>query len=627
MLLALPPLWVYGGTVFLRRTAIKSRETGEPYYTYRLVESVRTGETVRQATVLNLGRRFEVPRPQWGPLAQRIEALLAGQLDLVGEGLDPAWEALARQYAARIVSRRAAASPRVGVSSDYQRVDLERIEVLRPRRVGAEHVALQALRRLGLDVKLAELGFNHHQWHAAIGTIVARMVHPGSELATHRWLGQRSGLGELLDYDFAALDLGRFYRASDRLLAHRATLEAFLSARECDLFALAETITLYDLTNTYFEGTARCNAKAARGHSKEKRTDCPLVTLALVLDASGFPKRSEVFAGNVAEPGTLEQMLGRLCTPAAATPPTVVLDAGIATEANSAWLRAQGYRYRVVSRERHKRFDPEQATLIREGQGQRIAAQRRVDPDTGEVRLYCHSSAREDKERGIDTRFATRLEAELDYLAEGLNQPRRVKDYEKVIERLGRLRQRYARVMRYYDIRVDKDESTRRATALHWTRRVPTEDTLPGVYCLRTNQTDWEEATLWGTYTMLTDLEAVFRSLKSELGLRPVYHHKSKRVDGHLFISVLAYHLVHAVRLQLKAHGIHLSWDSLREQLDGQERVTVVLHRDDGPIYHIRKATRPEPHQAVIYHALGLPHLPGTTEKTLIDPHASTTQM
>ena len=171
-----------------------------------------------------------------------------------------------------------------------------------------------------------------------------------------------------------------------------------------------------------------------------------------------------------------------------------------------------------------------------------------VDPDTGEVRLYCHSSAREDKERGIDTRFSTRLEADLKYLAEGLDKPRRVKVYEKLIERLGRLRQRYARVVRHYDIRLEKDEATARATTLHWTRIVPTEDTLPGVYCLRTNQSDWDEATLWSTYTMLTDLEAVFRSLKSELGLRPLYHHKDKRVDGHLFISVLAYHLVHTVR-------------------------------------------------------------------------------
>ena len=445
--------------MFIRRTTIKSRETGEPYYTYRLVESVRMGQTVRQQTVLNLGRQFEVPRAQWGPLAQRIEALIQGQLDLIADGLDGQWEAMAQDYAARIVRRRnAVESGDDGArhEPDFQRVDVSRVDVIRPRSVGAEHVALEALRRLGLDVKLAELGFNRHQLNAAIGVIVGRMVHPGSELATHQWLQQRSGLGELLDYDFGALDLSRLYRVSDRLLTHRAALEGFLYQQECDLFSLAETITLYDLTNTFFEGTASGNAKAQRGHSKEKRSDCPLVTLALVLDASGFPKRSEVFAGNASEPATLKQMLQRLALAPGAVAPTVVLDAGIATEENLAWLREQGYRYLVVSRERHKQFDPDQAMVIRDEGATRIRAQRVVDEDSGEVRLYCHSTGREAKERGIAQRFSTRLEAELNYLAEGLHLPRRVKHYDKVLTRIGRLRQRYSLVARYYDLRLEK---------------------------------------------------------------------------------------------------------------------------------------------------------------------------
>lgn len=149
------------------------------------------------------------------------------------------------------------------------------------------------------------------------------------------------------------------------------------------------------------------------------------------------------------------------------------------------------------------------------------------------------------------------------------------------------------------------------------------QDTFPGVYCLRTNQAQWNGQTLWRTYTMLTELEAVFRSLKSELGLRPVFHHKTDRVDGHLFISVLAYHWVHTFRYQLKAQGIHLSWDSLRAQLQGQDRVTVVLTREDGKRYHIRKANYPEPRQQVIYDALSIAQLPGRVEKTLIDPQTT----
>ena len=581
--------------MFIRRTTIKSRESGEPYYTYRLVESVRTGAGVRQHTPLNLGRNFEVPRAQWAPLA--------GQLDLIVDGLDAQWEGMAQQYAVRILSRRGTVvveQDATAQEGDYQRVDLSQVEVIRPRRVGAEHVALGALRRLGLDRKLEELGFNRHQLSAAIGTIIGRMVQPGSELATHQWLQQRSGLGELLDYDFNALDLTRLYRVSDQLLAHHAALEAYLYQQERDLFSLTETRALYDLTNTFFEGTASGNPKAQYGHSKEKRTDCPLVTLALVLDASGFPKRSEVFEGNISEPKTLEKMLQRLCLAPGAVAPTVMLDAGIATEENLAWLTKQGYRYLVVSRERHKPFETQAAVLIRAEGDTQIRAQRVVDEVSGEVRLYCHSTGRDAKERGIERRFSTRLEAELQYLAEGLHLPGRVKRYEKVLTRIGRLRQRYSRVARYYDIRLEKDTVSGNAKALVWTRIIPTEDTLPGVYCLRTNQADWDESTLWNTYTMLTDLEAVFRSLKSELGLRPIYHHKSARVDGHLFISVLAYHLVHTLRIQLKAQGIHLSWESLRNQFAGQARVTIVLHRDDGQIYHIRKATRPEPHQQVL---------------------------
>lgn len=277
-----------------------------------------------------------------------------------------------------------------------------------------------------------------------------------------------------------------------------------------------------------------------------------------------------------------------------------------------------GYRYIVVSRRRHRQFDEQQAVWIKAAGEQRIRAQRIVHPDTGEVELYCHSSQREKKEQGIQELFTQRFEAALEKLAAGLHQKGTVKRYDKVLERVGRLKQKYARAARYYDVMVDQDPTTDKASALHWQRNQTINDSLPGVYCLRTNQSEWDEATLWQTYTMLTDLEAVFRSLKSELGLRPVFHHKTDRVSGHLFISVLAYHLVHTLRFQLKACGIHLSWDGLRQQLEGQDRVTVELKREDGKTLHIRKATRPEPRQQIIYDALGISDRPGKTEKTII---------
>jgi transposase len=311
-------------------------------------------------------------------------------------------------------------------------------------------------------------------------------------------------------------------------------------------------------------------------------------------------------------------MVGALQDREASRALTVVLDAGIATEDNIAWLVENGYRYVVVSRKRHRQFDEHEAIEIKADGALRIHAQRVVNADTGEVELYCHSSQREKKEQGIQELFAKRFEAALTKLASGLHKKGTVKRYDKVLERLGRLKHKYSRAAQYYEVSVEHDETTGKASAIHWRRIKPIKETLPGVYCLRTNQDQWDEATLWHTYTMLTDLEAVFRSLKSELGLRPVFHRTSKRVSGHLFISVLAYHLVHVIRVQLKACGIHLSWEGVRRELRGQDRVTVELKRADSKTLHIRKATRPEPRHQLIYDALGISDRPGKTEKTII---------
>lgn len=474
------------------------------------------------------------------------------------------------------------------------------------------------MRQLGLDIKLEQLGFNGPQRAAAIGTLIARMAAPGSERATHAWLTEHSGLSELIGYEFAAMSPMALYRVCDQLLKHQAELERFLYAREQTLFEFDEIITLYDLTNTYFEGTAAANAHAAFGRSKEKRSDCRLVTLALVLDSSGFPKRSAVFAGNASEAKTLAHMVGELSDSQAAYPPTVVLDAGLATEENITWLVDHHYRYLVVSRERHREFNADEAVTVKDEGELGIEVQRVVNADTGEVKLYCHSSQREKKAQHIHARFSARFEAELEKLAAGLGKKGTVKRYAKVLERLGRLKQKYARAAQYYDVTVAHDEKRDQAIAIRWVRNKTLDDTLPGVYCLRTNQDTWDETTLWHTYTMLTDLEAVFRSLKSELGLRPVFHHNTERVSGHLFISVLAYHLVHTLRFQLKACGTHLSWESVRQALAGQVRITVELKREDGKTVHVRKASRPEPRQQVIYDALGISDRPGKTEKTIL---------
>jgi transposase len=604
--------------MYIRRTAIKSRKDGGQYYTYRLVESRRTEKGVRQHTLLNLGVDFSLPREQWPDLTKRIEEILAGQQSLID--IDRNVERLAQGCASRIILSQQDQDSSADI--DYREVDLDSIEMNRPRSVGGEHVTLEALRFLGLDEKLKELGFNGPQTAAAIGSIIGRACEPGSELATHAWLRERSSLGELIDYDFDSLSLYGMYQASDQLLGKKEAIEQHLYERECNLFGLQETITLYDLTNTYFEGQSKRNALAAHGHSKEKRSDCPLVTLGLVLDSSGFPRRSHVYEGNVNEPKTLSEMLRDLEQGGSTTgeKPTVVMDAGIATEDNIAWLQEHLYPYLVVSRKKHREFDEASSVVVKKDDECTVRAQKVFDEQTGETLLYCHSTRREKKDQAIGDRFVSRFEEDLQKLDNGLHKKRCLKKYDKVMEKIGRLRQKYSRVSRQYTISVEQDEQSGNATRITWQQQPApdTTDTHPGVYCLRTSQSGWDESTLWNTYTMLTDLEAVFRSLKSELGLRPIHHQITKRVSGHLFITVLAYHLVHAIRFRLKQVDIHYSWSTLRKILSNQSRVTVSMQCKNGDTVHVRKSTRPEQNQQEIYSALGIKSHPGKTVKTTI---------
>ncbi len=593
--------------------------------TYRLVETSRVGSAVKQSTLLNLGSHFDLPKHEWPALAQRIDEVLRGQRPLLDATLSDTGQALAQRYAAQLIALRPSAAsitPAEAAKADpgepgrYQEVDLDSLNLVRPRSVGVEHAALSVMRQCAFEDKLGALGLNRPQIAAAVGNIIGRMTHPGSELATHAWLQQRSALGELIGFDYEAMDLNRLYRASDALYKHREALQDHLFAQAQSIFGFGQTITLYDLTNTYFEGVAAGVSKAKRGHSKECRSDCPLVTLAMALDGSGFPRRSRVFAGNASEPATLKDMLSGLGAPSGAT---VVMDAGIATEANLTWLRAQGYHYVVVSRLRERQFDPEGATEVQSAGNVTIRIQRVLDAQ-GHALLYCHSPAREQKDRAIDAAKAAGFEAVLLKLQAGLSKPRGTNDVAKIMERLGRAKQRFARAAQHYQVELAKDDTGTQVRAITWSKRIKPGSAAmhPGVYCLRTTLVELDNAALWRTYTMLTNLESVFRSLKTDLGLRPVFHQIDRRVEGHLFISVLAYHFVHTLRLQLKERGIDDSWETLRQTLATQQRVTATLQRRDGRTVHVRKATRPEPQHQKINQLLGLAPNPGATHRVLV---------
>ncbi|SMN02256.1 hypothetical protein SPONN_675 [uncultured Candidatus Thioglobus sp.] len=645
--------------MFIRRTKTRTSDNGTDYFSFRLVNTYRVAERVRQRTLLNLGSHFSFPHEQWSELTQRIEQIVLGQ-QVALLMPSPYVELEAQNIASKLLSKYAGndlfltqgatpnpatsitidateAQPITQADRDMCQVDLNSLELVNSRSIGAEAVALTALKHVKLDQQFADLGFNKKQIQAAVGNIIGRMVQPGSERSTYKWLQQQSALGELLDCDYGQQGLSSLYRASDLLWKNHDAIESHLYQQHCALFNIEETITLFDLTNTFFEGSGKFNDHAAYGHSKEKRTDCLLVTLALVLDSSGFSRRSKIFAGNISEPSTLQQMIERLgypldhATAPDSTPvqkcldlptrPTIVMDAGIASQENIDWLQAQGYHYIVVSRKQHLEFDDDKAVPVKQGDNGTVRAMR-IEREDGEIELYCHSELREAKDRAINGRIVSRFEQALDHLAEGLDKPRRLKNAKKVNEKIGRIRQKYGRASKQYEISTENDAKGEKTLRLSYRRTEQAEaaNTHLGVYCLRSNQSQWDEKLLWQTYTMLTDLEGVLPSLKSELGMRPVYHQKTERVEGHLFITLLAYNLVHQIRRQLKASGINDSWETIRTTLSTQMRTTVVLRDELGQHIHIRKSNYPNASQQVLLRALDLNWEPGETKKTIISP-------
>jgi len=620
--------------MYIIKTVSKSKKnSNQKYYTYRMMESLRVGSKVKKITLLNLGSSFAVPQENWGVLAKRVDDIIHQRACLFA--LDDTLEPLAQAYARTLIASKAKKSLKEegddAPNPTFKAIDPSSVKNTHPKTIGVEYIIHETIQALGLPEQFKALGFTPGQIHAAVGTLSAKCASPSSEAHTHRWLREQSGLDELMGCDFTRVSSNAFYRISDRLYAHKAALEAHLYATQKKRFHYEETLTLYDLTNTYFEGGAQGIPKAARGRSKEKRSDAPLITLAVMLDSSGFVRKSDIYEGNIAEPKTFQAMLDQLKANTqdkdadilnTASGTLVVMDAGIASQENIDYLVKHHYHYIVVSRKKEKVFDEAHAVPVKRNNKQEVTvqAQRVINEETGEVELYVYSLSRAHKEHAMLSRVETLFIEKLQHLKAGLTLPRRIKVYEKVLESIGRLKEKYSAIAQHYTIRVTQDPKGPHAIDISWEAKpsLHTKNDTHGVYCLRSNHTTMDEATLWKTYTTLTDLEGVFRSLKSELGLRPIYHQKQSRVDGHLFITLLAYSIIHTIRYQLKQRGIHHSWSRIREIMQGQVRITTSAQCADGTVMHIRQSSEANDEQKKIYRALGMDPKAGERQEVYV---------
>ena len=593
--------------MYIRKSKTRS-VNDSTYYSYRLVESVRQSNgKVKQQTLLNLGSNYSFPEDQWPLLSDRVNNILTGALSLFT--LEPVVENEAQRLANLIIHKHGCSIETSNSESVHESIDINSVENSEVKSIGAEFLAFETANALGLHELLLEVGLNKKQADLSLASIIGRLLSPGSDVSTCNYLRNNSALDEVMDVDFSSIHKRQMYESSDLLWKHKDQIESKLYNREKDLFKFEEMVTLYDLTNTYFEGESRSNDNAAFGRSKEKRCDCKLVTLALVLDSSGFPKKSHIFKGNVSEGTTLKEMVSLASKEA-----IVIMDAGIATEENIEWLSNNNYKYLVISRKRNKQLPGNvDGVEVKSEEGNKVTAYIVKPDDSSELEMYCHSESMERRADTIKDKFKERFLTELKKLSEGLTKKGCMKKYTKIIEKIGKLKERHKLVSHLYNIEVSANKDNKLAEKITWEYIHDKNENTSGIYCIRTNQQALNHQEVWDTYRMLNDIEAAFRILKTDLGLRPIYHQKTDRISGHIFISLLAYHLLHTIRYQLKNNGIHDSWATIHTKLVNHFRITTSMQKENGKVIHIRKSMRPNPDQLAIYQACGVNSVPLNT--------------
>jgi len=484
------------------------------------------------------------------------------------------------------------------------------------REAGAVHVGHQMWEQLGLNGILQAAGLSDRACRLSEAMTLNRLIFPLSEHAMPDWI-RATALADIVGTEFSGLNDEALYRNLDRLHPHRERIERELAEREKSLFNLDDTLYLYDLTSTYFEGQGESNPQAKRGYSRDKRPDCKQVLVGLVLDRDGFPKAHEVFEGNRQDRSTVEEMLQGLEKRIGNHPGlTVVVDRGMAYEENLAQIRAHGYHYLVASRQSERmawlqEFEKEDdweevmRTPSPRNPGQKKSQVRIKRRQKGnEVCILCRSEGREAKDRAIREKQEQRLEKDLQALQTRV-QTGHLKKAEKIHEAIGRLKERYPRAARYYQIEYDAERKS-----FSWQEDVNKKaiaKKLDGGYVMKTDRQDLTADEIWRTYMLLTRVEAAFRAMKSPLLERPIFHHLQERTQTHIFLCVLAYHLLVSIEKRFLDRDIHTSWWTLRQQLSTHQVVTVVLPTVDGKILKIRKATTPEPVHREIYATLQIP--------------------
>jgi transposase len=569
--------------MYLRHTTV--RKNGKVHRYWRLVRSVRVGRRVIQQTVAHLGELDE---------RGRLEARALGR-HLIG------------------------APERAQLFDDDSEhltvpVRLKGVAIERSRRFGDVYLALALWRGIGLEglcERLLPVGEERVAWAKTAAVLVAaRLCEPSSELHIAEDWYRRTALSDLLQLGDEEITKDRLYRGLDHLLAHKAALEAHLSQRCGELFAVTNEVLLYDVTSTYFEGQAEANPQAQRGYSRDHRPDCKQVLIALVVTFDGFPLGYEVFAGNTHDARTLQTIVATMEARHGMLGRVWITDRGMASAENMAWLRQTGRRYIIgAPKSELKKFGSELARpdgwrTVQDG----VEVKLTRHPETDETVIVCRSADRRSKEKAMHDKFSGRIEAAVERLAARVARSKKRLDPAPANRQIGRILQQNQRAAARFTIVLEPD-SCPAGFRVRMTCNTAFDDWAAlseGAYLLRSNVTDWSDHQLWKAYIQLTQAEAAFRIHKDQLKVRPIWHQREDRVQAHILVCFLAFVLWKSLEMWQQRAGLGNSPRTILEELARIQSHDVVLPTATHGQIRLRCVTQPDPAQAALLDRLGI---------------------
>jgi transposase len=569
--------------MYLRHTTRK--KDGKVHRYWSLVRSVRVGRRVIQQTVAHLGELDERGRLEARALARHLIGA-PERAELFYDG------------------------------SEHLRVPvrLKDIAIERSHRFGDVYLVLALWRGIGLEElceRLLPVGQERIAWAKMAAVLVAaRFCEPSSELHIAEDWYRRTALCDLLQLGDEAITKDRLYRGLDHLLAHKAALEAHLSQRCGELFAIENEVLLYDVTSTYFEGQAEANPQAQRGYSRDHRPDCKQVLIALVVTFDGFPLGYEVFAGNTHDARTLQTIVATMEARHGMLGRVWITDRGMASAQNLAWLRQTGRRYIIgAPKSELKKFGsdlarPDGWRTVQEG----VEVKLTRHPETDETVILCRSTDRRSKEKAMHDKFSQRIEAALERLAARIARSKKRLDPAPLNRQIGRILQQNQRAAARFAIVLELD-SCPAGFCLRMTHNAAFDDWAAlseGAYLLRSNITDWSDQQLWKAYIQLTQAEAAFRIHKDQLKVRPIWHQREDRVQAHILVCFLAFVLWKSLEMWQQRAGLGNSPRTILEELARIQSHDVVLPTATHGQIRLRCVTQPDPAQAALLDRLGI---------------------